>query len=225
MNKKHVNLLGLMHLVFIIVLLIMFIKFGDTYYDRWVVLNQFNKSVIFFSAIIFYFTYAIFFLSIAYIFYFDFNKAIMFGFFESSINLVILIIFIIVYTFEYLINKNAIYFITYSMIIAGLVIINTILFTFKSSQTINKEALIRKTILDLGTKYDRLEVKEISEECNVNKNSIIIVIKKMIQNREIFAEYFNSSKSVSFNLQSNINEIDELMAKYNEWEEQQVVKI
>ena len=102
------------------------------------------------------------------------------------------------------------------MIIAGLIIINIILFTFKSSQTINKEALIRKTILDLGTKYDRLEVKEISEECNVNKNSIITVIKKMIQNREIFAEYFHSSKSVSFNLQSNIDEIDDLMAKYRE---------
>ena len=224
MNKKHVNLFGLMNLVFIIVLLIMFTKFGDTYFDRWVALNQFNKSVIFISGFIFYVTYIIFFLSIAYIFYFDINKAILFGFFESSVNLVILIIFIIIYTFEYLINKNAIYFITYSMIIAGLVIINIMLFTFKSGQTVSKEALIRKTILDLGTKFDRLEVKEISEECDVNKNSIIIVIKEMIQNRDIFAEYFNSSKSVSFNLQSNVDEIDELMGKYKEWEEQRVEK-
>jgi hypothetical protein len=47
----------------------------------------------------------------------------------------------------------------------------------------------------------------------------------MIENNEIFAEYFKSSKTVAFNKQANIKEIDSLMAIYQEWEEGQEGKI
>jgi len=46
----------------------------------------------------------------------------------------------------------------------------------------------------------------------------------MIENREIYAQYFSSTKSVAFNLQANIDEIDKLMDTYKDWEEEKVGK-
>ena len=43
-------------------------------------------------------------------------------------------------------------------------------------------------------------------------------------NQEIHAEYFPSSKAVAFNQQANLDEIDTLMAKYEEWEGAKVGK-
>jgi hypothetical protein len=86
----------------------------------------------------------------------------------------------------------------------------------KSSENVS---IIKKTVLELGTQFANLEVSEISEVCNVNKIVIIETILKMIENREIYAEYFKSSKSVAFNKQANIEEIDKLMATFRDWEE------
>jgi len=85
--------------------------------------------------------------------------------------------------------------------------------------------MVKETILDLGTQYANLEVREISEACKIDKAKIIDIIKEMIENNEIFAEYFKSSKTVAFNKQANIKEIDSLMAIYQEWEEGQEGKI
>jgi len=41
----------------------------------------------------------------------------------------------------------------------------------------------------------------------------------MIVNKEIYAEFFKSSNTVSFDQQANIDEIDELMAAYKDWED------
>ena len=46
----------------------------------------------------------------------------------------------------------------------------------------------------------------------------------MIENKEIYAQYFSSTKSVAFNQQANIEEIDKLMATYKEWEEKEFEK-
>ena len=51
-------------------------------------------------------------------------------------------------------------------------------------------ALIRKTILELGTKYPRLQAKEIAEICKIDLNTIIRIIREMIKNNEIYAQYF-----------------------------------
>ncbi|GAG97992.1 unnamed protein product, partial [marine sediment metagenome] len=84
---------------------------------------------------------------------------------------------------------------------------------------VNLTKKIKETILDLGTKFTRLEIREIAEKCEVdNENLITIVAKDMINNKEIYAEYFSSSNSVSFNQQANIEEIDTLMDIYKEWE-------
>ena len=43
----------------------------------------------------------------------------------------------------------------------------------------------------------------------------------MIENKEIHAHYFSSTKFVAFDQQANIEEIDELMTTYKKWEDQE----
>ncbi len=85
--------------------------------------------------------------------------------------------------------------------------------------------IIKKKVLDLGTKFTRLEVKEISEKCKINHEEIIIrTVKEMIKKKEIYAEYFSSSRAVAFNQQANIDEIDRLMDAYKDWEKKEIRK-
>ena len=46
----------------------------------------------------------------------------------------------------------------------------------------------------------------------------------MIDNKEIYAQYFSSTKSVAFDQQANIDEIDKLMSTYKDWESEKVGK-
>jgi len=89
-------------------------------------------------------------------------------------------------------------------------------------EQINK---IKKLVLDLGIKFTRLEIREISEKSSINDEDFIIkVVRDMIRNNEIYAEYFSSSKAIAFDQQANIEEIDRLMATYKDWEEKEVGK-
>ena len=84
---------------------------------------------------------------------------------------------------------------------------------------------IKKTILDLGTKFGRLQIMEISEVCSIKEEELIIdTVKEMINNKEIYAQYFSSSKAVAFDQQANIEEIDRLMATYKKWEKEGISK-
>ena len=47
---------------------------------------------------------------------------------------------------------------------------------------------------------------------------IINTIKEMIENKEIYADYFSSTKVVAFNQQAIIKDIDSLMKTYEQWE-------
>lgn len=77
----------------------------------------------------------------------------------------------------------------------------------------------------MGTKFTRLQINEISEECGIKDEQLIIdSVQDMIKNEEIYAKYFIITKSVAFNQQANINEIDKLMEAYKEWEEKKVGK-
>jgi len=79
------------------------------------------------------------------------------------------------------------------------------------------ERTIKKTIIDLGTKFTRLEIVEIVEKTGIDDDSLIIkTVSDMIENKEIYAEYFSSSKVVAFNQQAIINDIDKLMNTYKE---------
>lgn len=89
----------------------------------------------------------------------------------------------------------------------------------------NNTKLIKKTILDLGTKFSRLSVSEISEKTNIKDEGLIVkLILQMIKNKELNAEYFSSTKNIVFNLQANREEIDKLLKMYQEWEEKGIGK-
>jgi len=84
---------------------------------------------------------------------------------------------------------------------------------------------VKKTLLNLGTKFTRLQIMDISEKSGIQEEELIIdVISDMIKNKEIYAEYFKESKSVAFDQQANIDEIDKLMESYKDWEKKEIRK-
>jgi len=84
---------------------------------------------------------------------------------------------------------------------------------------------IKKTILDFSIRFTRLQINEIAEKCGTKDEQMIIdVVTGMIENKEIYAEYFSSSKAIAFDQQANIDEIDKLMEAYKDWEEKKVGK-
>lgn len=87
----------------------------------------------------------------------------------------------------------------------------------KKLKSIQKR-MIKKTILELGTKFGRLQIIEITEKTGEKEEIIIDTVKEMIKNEEIYGEFFESSQSVAFNQQANINEIDDLLSSFKDWE-------
>jgi hypothetical protein len=87
-----------------------------------------------------------------------------------------------------------------------------------------EEARIRKEILVLGTKYTDFKVKKVSKNCSSDKNTIIKITKKMVKNKEIYADYFKISKKFVFNNKANTEEIDKLMEMFSEWETERIGK-
>ena len=84
---------------------------------------------------------------------------------------------------------------------------------------------IKKVVLELGVKFARLQIAEISEVCNIDDVQLIVdTVKDMVKNREIYAQYFSSTKSVAFDQQANIEEIDKLMNTYKNWEDKEIGK-
>jgi len=60
---------------------------------------------------------------------------------------------------------------------------------------------IKNKILELSTKFSRLFIKEIAEECKIKRTGLIQrAIEDMIEKKEINAKYFASSESVVFEL-------------------------
>jgi tetratricopeptide (TPR) repeat protein len=84
----------------------------------------------------------------------------------------------------------------------------------------SKIAKTKRIIINLGSKYGRLEVMDIVEKCGEEEVLIISTIQDMIKNREISAEYFKGSKAVAFSQQIEVEEIDKLMKSFDEWEKE-----
>jgi tetratricopeptide (TPR) repeat protein len=84
----------------------------------------------------------------------------------------------------------------------------------------SKIAKTKRIIIDLGSRYSRLEVIDIVEKCGEEEGLIISTIQDMIKNREISAEYFKGSKAVAFSQQVDVDEIDKLMKSFDEWEKE-----
>ena len=70
---------------------------------------------------------------------------------------------------------------------------------------------------NFGTKFNRIQITEISEVSSIpNHESIKSIVKEMIDTNQIFAQYFSSTNSVAFDQNSNNNEIDKFLASYKE---------
>jgi hypothetical protein len=95
----------------------------------------------------------------------------------------------------------------------------------ENNLNVSKLSKIKQTILDLGVRFSRLELREISERTGIFDEDLIRdIILKMMENKEIYGEYFSTTKSVVFEQQTNIDEIDNLMATFRKWEENQLGK-
>ena len=225
-------MLGLPYLAFnLFLLLIYLVNFGILYgflsnhlsylYDNY------GVDGFYLLIIIMYFTFPIGFLFIFisgfYLCRLKIRKSIIFG----IVGTIIYILTVIFFTIAYYQGRELKLL---SMIFLWLftLIVNLIVYLFlrseKNKMTFEDEMTIKKIVLDLGTKYTRLEVREISEKCGNVSDSIIGVLNSMIMNKEIYAEFFKSSNTVLFDQQANIDEIDELMAAFKDWEDKHYEK-
>jgi len=75
-------------------------------------------------------------------------------------------------------------------------------------------SVIKKLLLDFGTKFARLEVRDISEKYFRNRRKVKQIVSQMVANKEIFAEDIKKNKIVEFNKEAYIEQIDRLIEKY-----------
>jgi hypothetical protein len=82
-----------------------------------------------------------------------------------------------------------------------------------------KKKKIRELLLDLQSTKSRIKLSEIAEKCAVNEELVISTIKEMIKQEQIKAEYFASTKVIAFIQQDEMEEIDDLIETFQQWEE------
>jgi hypothetical protein len=159
------------------------------------------------------FTYFLFFLSIRYIFLLEIKRAVAIGLFSCAVSLIA----------DYFISGWMVF---HSTIIVILLIILNVFILFLNLRTVPKEeATVKKKIIEFGGKIPRLKVKDISEKSNVDTSTVFKTLKKMINNQEIYADYFESTKTIAFNQIANVENLDSLMKLYEDWEQQQLKKV
>ena len=100
--------------------------------------------------------------------------------------------------------------IPYLLVIILLLIINLLvinLYKFNPQPHVKK---IKTLVLELGTKFDRLEIKEISQKSRIDAVTNLKILKNMIKKNEILAEYFTSSRAIVFDQRLNLLEKERL---------------
>ena len=85
---------------------------------------------------------------------------------------------------------------------------------------IGKDILkIKQCVLEMSQKYERIEILEIMEDSGVKDEDLVIkVIKEMIKKGDIKADYFSSTKTIVFDQDIIIENIDELINVYQQWD-------
>ena len=227
MNKKIINRIGIIYwiiyLIFLSLVLILF-PFQFTLHGTPIHENYSLNSYLTVSEVVLLpVGLPLIFLSNFYLYRLRIIRSMIIGIIGwIMMGILLLFLFIVFIVYPYMINS--ILFIICIILLLTSIFIIILLGIIKSESNFDEQAKVRKNILDLGTKFTRLEVREISEICRVDRDAIIDVIKKMIVNKEIYAEFFKSSKTISFNQQANIDEIDELMKIYEKWKNKQLKK-
>ena len=166
------------------------------------------------------FTVAFILISVLFTLFLNLHKFILYGVIGTVFDISIKIIQLIqtfTYMYEHLGFLNVL-----SLFFFGTIIFLSI-FLMKDIKY-EEEARIRKEILVLGTKYTDFKVKKVSKNCSSDKNTIIKIAKKMVKNKEIYADYFKLSKKFVFNNKANTEEIDKLMEMFSEWEAEHIGK-
>ena len=77
---------------------------------------------------------------------------------------------------------------------------------------------IKQILLKLGVRFNRLKIEEIAEKCEELEDCVILIALDMIENKEINAEYFRSTRTLAFDQRTNTDEINSLMKKFDDWE-------
>lgn len=156
-------------------------------------------------------------LSSIFTFFLNLNKTIMF----SSLGLFILVPTMVIPLITlplHLISPYLSEFITNFIFPSIIFAILLLLIFFKVRPNYKKQAIVRKKVLSFSTNYSEFKIYELAQICSTDKDFIKSVVKKMIKNNEIYAEYFKNTKKFAFNIKSNLEEIDKLMALYEQWE-------
>ena len=155
------------------------------------------------NPILIIFTYFLFILSIRYVFLLEIKMAVIIG----IINCVISGLGSIYIRGWILVNSLP--------VIISIFIVNIIMILLPNIRiNAEEEAIVKRKIIEFGGKIARLKVKDISEKSNVDTSTVFKILREMIKNQEIYAEYFKSSKTVAFNQIANIEKIDSLMRLY-----------
>ena len=98
----------------------------------------------------------------------------------------------------------------------------TILERRKEEERIGNIKKLKTVISDMSFKFTKVKIPEIIEKAGIQDEILIIeTAQKMLENKEIFGYYENKSKSIIFDHEGEVEEIDRLIEKYEEWEEKE----
>lgn len=114
----------------------------------------------------------------------------------------------------------------YTNFIIPILIFSILIFLIiiKLKPNYKKQAVVRKLVLSFSTKHSSFKLSKLAILCSVDKDFVKAVVKSMIRNSEIYAEYFKNTKKFAFNIRVNNEEIDRLMEMFSEWEAAHVGK-
>jgi hypothetical protein len=112
----------------------------------------------------------------------------------------------------------------YLILISGILVIIVSILIIWLKRTIKMEK-IKEVILQIETKRERIRLSKLAEKCGEKESLIISTIKKMIKNKEIMAEYFYTTRTITFSKEINIEEIDELIESFKKWEQTREGKV
>ena len=222
MNDKLLRVIGVIIFVFFNAI---FIQITFSYMFKMAIIfnvgifETSREAYAFLMPLYFYLIIGFFPLALASIFTFflNLNKTILFTSLSLFIIVPTMVIPLLVLPFNLIspyLSEFIMNFISPSIVFAILFL----LIFFKLTPHYKKQAQVRKKVLSFSTNYSEFKIYDLAKIFSTDKDFIKSVVKKMIKNNEIYAEYFKNTKKFAFNIKSNLKEIDKLMALYEQWE-------